>query len=92
MGIGYGSFSRLGYDLGDTHNIYVKIMVEQGIIGIIIFAILIFIFIKEGFRLYRNGDDDRAKGSALGFAICIFVLLVTHIFGDRWTYPELSGY
>ena len=92
VGIGYGSFSRLGYDLGDTHNIYVKIMVEQGIIGIIIFAILIFIFIKEGFRLYRNGDDDLGKGLGLGFAICIFVLLVNNIFGDRWTYLELSGY
>ena len=92
VGIGYGSFSRLGYDLGDTHNIYVKIMVEQGIIGIIIFAILIFIFIKEGFRLYRNGDDDLGKGLGLGFAICIFVLLVNNIFVDRWTYLELSGY
>jgi len=92
VGIGYGSFSRLGYDLGDTHNIYVKILVEQGIVGMLIFAILIFTFLAEGFRLYKNGDDDLSKGLGLGFAICVFVLLVNNIFGNRWSYLELSAY
>lgn len=92
VGIGYGSFSRLGYDLRDTHNIYVKILVEQGIIGMAIFVVLMFMFISEGFRLYRNGNDDLSKGLGLGFAISIFILLVNNIFGNRWTYLELSGY
>ena len=92
VGIGYGVFAQLGYDLGDTHNIYVKILVEQGIIGMLIFAILIFTFMAEGFRLYKNGDDDLSKGLGLGFAVCIAVLLVNNIFGNRWTYLELSGY
>ncbi len=92
VGIGYGVFARLGYDLGDTHNIYIKILVEQGIIGMFIFVILIFAFLAEGFRLYRNGDDDLSKGLGLGFAICVFVLLVNNIFGNRWSYLELSGY
>lgn len=92
VGIGYGSFSRLGYNLGDTHNIYVKILVEQGIVGMLIFLILIFAFIGEGFRLYQKGDDDLSKGLGLGLAVCIFVLLANNIFGDRWSYFELSGY
>lgn len=92
VGIGYGVFGQLGYDLGDTHNIYVKILVEQGVVGMLIFVILVFIFLAEGFRLYRNGDDDLSKGLGLGFAICIFVLIVNNIFGNRWTYLELSGY
>src|SRR3989344_5892384 len=92
VGIGYGSFSRLGYDLGDTHNIYVKILVEQGIVGMLIFAILIFTFLAEGFRLYKNGDDDLSKGLGLGFAICVCVLLVNNICGNRWSYLELSAY
>ena len=92
VGIGYGVFGQLGYDLGDTHNIYVKILVEQGIVGMLIFVILVFTFMAEGFRLYRNGDDDLSKGLGLGLAVCMFVLLVNNIFGDRWTYLELSAY
>ena len=92
VGIGYGSFSRLGYDLGDTHNIYVKILVEQGVVGMLIFIILILSFIAEGFRLYQKGDDDLSKGLGLGLVVCVFVLLVNNIFGDRWSYLELSAY
>lgn len=92
VGIGFGTFSQLGYDLGDTHNIYVKILVEQGVVGMLIFVILILGFIAEGFRLYRNGDDDLSKGLGLGLVVCVFVLLVNNIFGNRWTYLELSGY
>src|SRR3989338_2530006 len=92
VGIGHGVFGQLGYDLGDTHNIYVKILVEQGIVGMLIFAILIFTFLSEGFRLYKNGDDDLSKGLGLGFVICVFVLLVNNIFGNRWSYLELSAY
>ena len=92
VGIGYGAFSQLGYDLGDTHNIYVNILAEEGIAGMLIFLILISTFLTEGFRLYRNGDDDLSKGLGLGFTTCIFVLLVNNIFGNRWSYLELSGY
>lgn len=92
MGIGFGSFSQLGYDLGDTHNIYVKILVEEGVVGMLIFLILIFSFIAEGFRLYQKGDDDLSKGLGLGLVVCMSVLLVNNIFGDRWSYLELSAY
>ena len=92
VGIGYGVFGQLGYDLGDTHNIYVNILVEQGVVGMLIFLVLIFSFIAEGFRLYKNGDDDLSKGLGLGFVICVFVLLVNNIFGNRWSYLELSAY
>ena len=92
VGIGYGVFSRLGYDLRDTHNIYVKILVEQGVVGMLIFFILILSFITEGFRLYKKGDDDLSKGLGLGLVVCISVLLVNNIFGDRWSYLELSAY
>ena len=92
VGIGFGVFSQLGYDLGDTHNIYVKILAEQGIAGLLIFLILILCFIAEGLRLYKHANDDLSKGLGLGLAICMFVLLVNNIFGDRWTYLELSAY
>ena len=92
-GIGYGSFRKLGYDLGDTHNIYVKILCEQGLVGFTIFLVLLFSFMKEGFTLYQKGEDDHfSKGLGLGFFICIFVLMVNNFFGDRWSYLEPNAY
>jgi len=92
VGIGFGSFRRLGFDLKDPHNIYLKILVEQGIFGLLIFAILILCFLKEGFILYKKGEDDLSKGLGLGLVICVVVLLINNIFGDRWSYFELSSY
>jgi len=92
VGIGFGSFRHLGLDLGDTHNIYVKIMTEQGLIGFIIFLITIFCFIKEAWQLYQKGDDDLSKALGLGFLCCIFVMMVNNLFGDRWSYLEPNAY
>ena len=92
VGIGFGVFRTLGYDLGDTHNIYVKILVEQGLVGLLIFLLVILAFMIEGFRLYKKGDDDFSKGLGLGLFVCMFVLSVNNFFGDRWSYFELSGY
>ena len=92
VGIGYGVFRNLGLILQDTHNIYVKILAEQGIIGLMIFLSVIGTFIKEGFTLYQKGDEDISKGLGLGMMACMFCLLVNNFFGDRWSYFELSGF
>jgi O-antigen ligase len=92
IGIGFGSFRHLGLDLGDTHNIYVKIMTEQGLVGICILLFTIFLFIKEGWRLYQKGDDELSKALGLGFVCCIFVMMVNNFFGDRWSYLEPNAY
>lgn len=92
VGIGYGVFRYLGFELGDTHNIYVKILVEQGVVGLLVFLFLIFCFMVEGFRLYQKGEDDASRGLGLGLFVCMFVLLVNNFFGDRWAYFELSAY
>lgn len=92
FGIGYGVFRYLNFDLGDTHNIYVKLLAEQGIVGLLIFFIVVFCFMKEGFGLYQKGEDGFSKGLGLGLFVCMFVLLINNMFGDRWSYFELSGY
>ncbi len=91
-GIGFGVFRSLGLDLGDTHNIYVKHLVEQGMIGLIIFLIVLFCFLRMGYVLYKKGEDDLSKGMGLGLMACIIVLMINNFFGDRWSYLELSAY
>ncbi len=92
IGIGFGVFRYLGFDLGDTHNIYVKILVEQGLIGIIIFFVIISCFLRMGYVLYKKGEDDLGQGMGLGLMSCMIVVVLNNLFGDRWTYFELSAY
>src|SRR5262249_44238555 len=91
-GIGFGSFRTLGLNLGDTHNIFIKIAAEQGVIGLSIFVILFFCFIREGYTLYKKGQDEESRGLGMGFMVAVFVLLANNFFGDRWTYYELGAY
>jgi len=92
VGLGYGVFRTLGLILGDTHNIYVKILVEQGLLGMFVFLFVIFAFIRTGFKLYQKGEDGFAKGLGIGLIACITTMLVNNFFGDRWSYFELSAY
>ncbi len=92
FGIGLNVFKHMGYGLGDTHNIYLKILSEQGIVGLIIFLIIILAFLRIGIRLSLYGEDDIARSYGVGFTACILVLLVNNIFGERWTHMQLSAY
>lgn len=90
-GVGFGVFANMGYELGDTHNIYLKILAEQGILGMFVFVSLLLCFFTQGVKLYKIGDDEISKGLGLGFALCIVVLIINNMFGDRWTYMEVSS-
>ena len=39
-----------------------------------------------------SSDLDPSRGLGLGFFMCIIVLMVNNMFGDRWTYTEVSAY
>ena len=90
-GVGLGVFSQMGFRLNDTHNIYLKILAEQGLFGMLIFLILLFILFIQGVRLFIGGEEDISKGLGLGFAVAIIVLMCNNVFGDRWTYMSLSS-
>jgi len=90
-GVGFGVFPYLGLELGDTHNIYLKILAEQGLVGFFIFLILLIIMFIQGIVLYMYGEDDMKRALGLGFVLCLLVLTVNNMFGDRWTYMELSS-
>lgn len=92
IGVGFGAFRHLGMELGDTHNIYLKVLAEQGIVGMFILLILLFIMFIQGIKLFLGGDDPMSKALGLGFAVAIIVLFINNMFGDRWTYMEVSSY
>lgn len=92
MGIGFNTIPYLGLTLGDTHNIYVKVLTEQGIIGMVIFLTLLFGALKIGWRLYKSAKDKFLKGLGFGFTVCVISTMVVNFFGDRFTYLQLGAY
>jgi len=95
FGVGIGGFGltipeELFYK--DTHNFYLKMLSEQGVIGIGLLAIILYGAIKSGFELTQIGGSEFHKGLGFGFLGCVIACIVNNIFGDRWSYPTLGGY
>ena len=95
VGIGFGSFQYGEHtsNLLDTHNYYVKVLVEMGLIGFAIFCVLVVQMLRAGYRVYRNGKgkDPLYEAIGLGFLLAMVSCLVANAFGDRWTYIEVMG-
>lgn len=93
VGVGFATF-QLGEhtdNLRDTHNWYVKVLVETGIIGgAFAIAILVQLF-AAGIRLFRTATDPLYRGLGLGFLVALTSCAVANVFGDRWTYLEING-
>ena len=94
FGIGFNGFgyTLAGERLTDTHNFYMKIASEQGVIGLILLGLVLFRALTSGWRLYRNGQSTFHQGLGLGFIGCVTALAVSNIFGDRFSYFTLGSY
>jgi O-antigen ligase len=93
VGTGFATF-QLGEhvdNLRDTHNWYVKVMVETGIIGLIIALFLVQQMLAVGYRLFRRATDPLYRGLGLGLFLATCSCIVTNFFGDRWTYLEITA-
>jgi O-antigen ligase len=94
FGIGFNGFgyTRPGERLTDTHNFYMKVASEQGVIGLLILGLMLLRALASGWRLYRNGQSAFHQGLGLGFIGCVTGLVVSNIFGDRFSYFALGSY
>jgi putative inorganic carbon (HCO3(-)) transporter len=93
VGTGYATF-QLGEhvdNLKDTHNWYVKVLVETGLIGGILAFILLGQMLYTSFRLFRKAEDPLYRGLGLGFLVALSSCILANCFGDRWTYLEING-
>ena len=93
FGTGFATFMYGEHvdNLKDTHNWYVKVLVETGIVGFILALLLLQSMFGLTIRLFRRGQDPLYRGLGLGLLVCCCSLAVTNFFGDRWTYIEING-
>jgi O-antigen ligase len=77
----------------DTHNYYIKVLLEMGLIGLVIFIGVVTQMFRVGYRLFKSAPpDDFIRGLGLGLLGMLVATLVSNAFGDRWTYIEETGF
>jgi putative inorganic carbon (HCO3(-)) transporter len=94
IGTGFNTYAymhRIG-PFRDTHNLYLKAVVETGILGLVLLLVLFARCFLEGWRLFRAGRDDFACSLGLGFATLMICTVIVNLFGDRWNYLQVTGY
>lgn len=94
FGTGFNTYryeSHVG-GYGDTHNLFVKVLVETGVTGLVLFLAIFSRLFKIGFRLHRTATDPFLKSIGLGFSALMISALVANFFGDRWMYFQITGY
>jgi putative inorganic carbon (HCO3(-)) transporter len=93
VGEGFGSFQFGEHvdNLKDTHNWYVKVMVETGLIGLVIALALLQQLLALSYRLFKKSVDPLYRGLGLGLLLAVCSCIVSNCFGDRWTYVEITG-
>ena len=76
FGTGYATFQYGQHidDLKDTHNWYVKVLVETGIVGGIIALVLLQQMLALAYRLFRRAKDPLYQGLGLGLFLTICCL------------------
>jgi putative inorganic carbon (hco3(-)) transporter len=76
----------------DTHNYYIKVLAETGMVGLLIFAALLMQTLAVGVRLFRTAEDPFLASIGLGLIGWLACSAVANFFGDRWTFLQVNGY
>jgi len=89
LGIGFDTFRH--EEGWITHSLYMRILAEQGLVGVMIFLIFIFSVLRSSYQLFRRSESKLGKGIGLGFFTCAIVHLFGSFSGDQSLYYNLMA-
>jgi putative inorganic carbon (hco3(-)) transporter len=76
----------------DTHNYFLKVLVEMGIAGLLFFILILGKAARLGVKLWKTAQDPFLQSIGLGFVLMMVCAFVVNFFGDRWLYVEVNGF
>ena len=78
----------------DTHNYYVKMLVERGVLGFITFLFLLrILWTTVKINLDWSDEDNMVNGLMLGMGGALAALMLGNMFGDRFShYPVMTSF
>lgn len=94
LGVGYNTyeFMHREEEINDTHNVYMKVLVEGGAVGLFLFLLVFWRLARVGYSSFRGAQDPFFAGLGLGLLLWMICAFVTNVFGDRWNYITIVGY
>jgi len=92
-GIGFNGFvfATTGMRLHNTHNFYLQTAAEQGAIGCLLLGAVMLRSLWSGWKLFRSGGGF-PSAVGLAFMSTTVTLLVTNVFGDRFSQMVMGGF
>jgi hypothetical protein len=84
IGIGFDTFRHREGMI--THSLFLKILAEQGLVGMAIFLAFILTILWQSYKLFRRSRSKLGQGIGLGFFTCVILHLVGTLGGDTSLY------
>lgn len=99
-GIGYHTFHNVNPYLSDvtgqgkdTHNFFVKILTENGGVGLFVILLILYRIWKSSRMLYSEAEDPLFRALGLGMMGSVVAVVVGSNFGDRFShYPLITHF
>jgi O-antigen ligase len=94
FGTGFDTYKFMGRvgSFTDTHNYYVKILVELGFVGFLVFLGLLVAIGKMSWRLFRSARDPFLSGLGCSLLAMFVCAITVNFFGDRWSFLQVNGF
>lgn len=94
LGIGFHGFifASEGLQLRNPHNYFLQTAAEHGALGSIFLALIFIKALHSGWILYRRAGAGFLSGLGLGFIASVCALLISNLFGDRFSQLEMGSF
>lgn len=75
FGIAYEFYKPVSANMSNySHNVFLQVLAEMGVVGFIAFLSIVIIFLKTGIKVFKNGSSQQGLKIGLFCAGCSFLI------------------